>query len=96
MLKDVLEVHQFSDFINRDTNRPFTFQNWKDFVEKLHEKKRGIAPPYRDVIERAHMMMNIQRKIPQALWRDSGGKCKNRGSRWTSNREWMYTSLGDA
>ena len=40
MLKDVLEVHQFSDFINRDTNRPFTFQNWKDFVEKfLHEKK---------------------------------------------------------
>ena len=68
--KDVLDVHQFSDFINRDTNRPFTFQNWKDFVETLHEKKRGIAPPYRDVIERAHMMMNIQRRIPQALWRE--------------------------
>ena len=47
-----------------------TGAQWKDFVEKLHEKKRGIAPPYRDVIERAHMMMNIQRRVPQALWRE--------------------------
>ena len=45
-------------------------QNWKDFVEELHEKKRGIAPPYRDVIERANMMMGVQRRVPQALWRE--------------------------
>ena len=45
-----------------------TFQNWKDFVEKMHEDERGVAPPYRDVIERADMMMRIQRSVPRELW----------------------------
>ena len=37
--RDVLEVHQFSDFINRDTNWPFTWEDWRDFVEKIARGK---------------------------------------------------------
>ena len=66
--KHTLRITQFSDFMNKATNRPFNLMDWRYFVDVLETAKTGIRPAMRDVILRADEIYKIQGTIPYAVW----------------------------
>ena len=66
--KHVLQVTQMSDFMNKDTNRPFTRAEWRGFVEELHTDFYGVEPTGVEVIDWANYIYEVQKKIPREIW----------------------------
>ena len=65
--KNVLHITQFSDFWNRDTNRPFTRGEWRRWVEQLHRAWYGVDPTNEQIIDNADKIYDIQQKIPRPI-----------------------------
>ena len=65
--KNTLEITQISDFWNKDTNRTFRRSEWRDWVEKLEERKTGIKPNNEFILNRADEVVAIQRQIPREI-----------------------------
>ena len=65
--KNTLEVWQMSDFWNKKANRLFRLSEWRDWVEKLEEKKTGVKPNNTHIFKKADEIFAIQQKIPKAI-----------------------------
>jgi hypothetical protein len=52
----------------KDTNRPFSWIEWRDFVAEMHEEYYGIKPTGVEIIDRAKIIYNLQRTIPREIW----------------------------
>ena len=70
--KHVLQITQFSDFIDRNTEMPFTRLDWRNFVDKLETKKNGVAPTGADIITKGDAIYDIQMQIPPHFWAEIG------------------------
>ena len=66
--KHVLHITQMSDFMNKDTNRPFTRAEWRGFVVTLHTDFYGVEPTGVQAIDWAEFVYGIQKKIPREIW----------------------------
>ena len=66
--KHVLQVTQMSDFIDKDTNRPFTRSDWGEFVSELHRQHHGVDATNVEVHDWANFIYAVQKKIPRAVW----------------------------
>ena len=57
-----------SDFIDKDTNRPFTRSDWGEFVSELHRQHHGVDATNVEVHDWANFIYAVQKKIPRAVW----------------------------
>ena len=51
--------------MNKDTNRLFSWIEWRVFVAEMHKEYYGIEPTGVEVIDRAKFIYNVQRTIPR-------------------------------
>jgi hypothetical protein len=66
--KHTLQITRFADFMNKDTNRPFTKQEWREWVHESITKLKGVEPDNIEVRERAKDIYKIQKAIPDHIW----------------------------
>ena len=68
--KNTLRVWQMSDFMNKDTNKPFTYMEWRDWVERIEEENTGVTPDNLHIIQKADDIYAIQKRIPKWVWKE--------------------------
>eukprot|EP00966_Prymnesium_polylepis_P060007 1392005-Prymnesium_polylepis.1 len=54
--------------MNKDTNRPFTRNEWRAFVTELHGEHYGIEPTGVEIIDWARFIYEVQKKITREIW----------------------------
>ena len=84
--KHTLEIWQWSDFMNKDTNRLFTRGEWRDFVERLEKKHHNRTPTNLEIIENADAIVNIQKQIP----REARLELRKAHTVPAQARQWVY------
>eukprot|EP00966_Prymnesium_polylepis_P019423 447842-Prymnesium_polylepis.1 len=59
-----------SDFMNKDTNRPFTRTEWRGFVEELHTEFHRVEPTGVEVIDWANFICGHTEETPEGneMW----------------------------
>jgi hypothetical protein len=65
--KNVMEIIQISDLWNRETNRPFTWIEWRKMVKKFHQKNVGTPITGEELIRKADTYHEIGRAIPRQI-----------------------------
>ena len=68
--KHELGMVWISDLMNVDTNRFFTWNEWRDFVEAAEKERTGIDPDNNTIISKALTMLAIQRQVPRPIRRE--------------------------
>ena len=63
--KHVLQITQFSDCMDRDTNRPFSRFEWKRIVKRMHRKYYGVNPTGVEIFDWAEIAYSILIKLRQ-------------------------------
>ncbi len=53
--------------MDKNTNRPFTKTQWKYWVSKMHQAKKGIRPDNLFVITKAEIIFNAIKNIPRDI-----------------------------
>ena len=61
----------------------------------MHEEKKGVALPYREVLLKADMMMRVHRSVPVNLWREVMKPREPVEIKPGVSQEWTYTSYKD-
>ena len=56
--------------MNVDTNRFFTWNEWRDFVEAAEKERTGVDPDNNTIISKALTMLAIQRQVPRPIRRE--------------------------
>ena len=67
--REVIEVELLSDIMDKSTNRIFNRMDWRDWIEELHERKKGIKPTNHFIIDKAIKIANIILQIPKEVKR---------------------------
>ena len=67
--KNILNIHQISDFIDSSTNHRFSKEDWKDFVEELEEIKKKRKPSNTTILTRADQVFKLAASISRDVCR---------------------------
>ena len=67
--KNHLQITQYSDMVNRDTNKMFTWDEWEDFVEIAETQRLDGQPDPWEVMLKTNMIFGIQSRIPRDVRR---------------------------
>ena len=66
--KHTVEITQMSDFMNKDTNRPFSRKDWRSMIQKENTNKGNKPLTNIEIIDYANEITKIQHTIPRLAW----------------------------
>ena len=67
--KNHLQIIQYLDMVNRDTNRMFTWDAWEDFVEIAETQRLDGPPDPWELMTKTNKIFGIQSRIPREVRR---------------------------
>jgi len=65
--QEITEVNLVSDIMDKNTNRPFTKTQWKYWISKMHQAKRGRRPDNLFVITKADLIFSAIESVPRDI-----------------------------
>ena len=66
--KHTVEIVQLSDFMNKETNRPFSRTQWRALIKRDNLKKGNKPLTNVEIIDYANEIVRIQHTIPRLAW----------------------------